>query len=97
MLYFLKYIVSLWQLHLIAQVRVCTLSHKLLLKRSFKCNMKVHSISCSTTQKFKTISLVLNGDEIHFYDSKGHTLPGRKEWSFYFGEMAGTLWEVYLG
>lgn len=76
---------------------VYTLSHKLLLKRSFKSDMKVHSLSYSRSQKLKTISQGPNSDKTHSYDSEGHMLHGKKEGSMYFGEMVGTQWEVYLG
>ena len=59
--------------------------------------MKVHSLSYGMIQKFKTISQVLNTDGIRFYDSKAHMFHEKKEWGFYFGEMVGTPWEVYLG
>ena len=70
---------------------VYTLSHKLLLRCSFKFDMKVHSLSYSTSQKLKTISQGSNSDKIHSYDPEGHMLRWRKEGSFYFGEMVGTL------
>lgn len=77
---------------------MCTLFHKLLLKHSFKCDIVEYTVyPTAQFEKFKTIIQVLNSDEIHFYDSKGHKLHRKRERTFYFGEIVGTLWEVYLG
>lgn len=62
-LYFLKYIffhVSGSPAASSHCTAVCTSAYKLLLKHSFKFDMKAHSLSYSTTQTFKTISQVLN-------------------------------------
>lgn len=76
---------------------VCTSSYKLLLKHSFKFDMKAHSLSYSTTQTFKTISQVLNTmKSIFFYDSKMHTLQEEKGMEFLFWKNGGnTVRDVF--
>lgn len=76
---------------------VCTSSYKLLLKHSFKFDMKAHSLSYSTTQIFKTISQVLNMMKSIFMIQKCTRFKRKRNGVFILEKMVGTLWEMYLG